>query len=135
MLLGLLSLSPADTWAVWNPRTSANCNSCLLYTSPFVAERIFQLEPEPPEVGSLNEYILSALQDKDVYKRQVMSCPYMTISRFTVLCDLVWKNENIHCSMNRVCLLYTSSLSPFLLYIDIVKISKIENLHNSTHLL
>ena len=28
---------------------------------PYVAERIFQLEPEPPTVGSLNEYILSAL--------------------------------------------------------------------------
>ena len=27
---------------------------------PYVAERIFQLEPEPPKVGSLNEYILSA---------------------------------------------------------------------------
>ena len=33
---------------------------------PYVAERIFQLEPEPPEVGSLNEYILSALQDKNL---------------------------------------------------------------------
>ena len=30
---------------------------------PYVAERIFQLEPEPPKVDSLNEYILSALQD------------------------------------------------------------------------
>ena len=28
---------------------------------PYVAERIFQLEPEPPSVGNLNEYILSAL--------------------------------------------------------------------------
>ena len=26
----------------------------------------------------------------------------MTISRFTVSCDLVWKNENIYCSVNRV---------------------------------
>ena len=26
---------------------------------PYVAERIFQLEPEPPSVGNLNEYILS----------------------------------------------------------------------------
>ncbi len=33
---------------------------------PYVAERIFQLEPEPPAVGSLNEYILSALQEKDL---------------------------------------------------------------------
>ena len=31
---------------------------------PYVAERIFQLEPEPPAVGGLNEYILSALQEK-----------------------------------------------------------------------
>ena len=30
---------------------------------PYVAERIFQLEPEPPAVGSLNEYIRSALQE------------------------------------------------------------------------
>ena len=29
---------------------------------PYVAEHIFQLEPEPPAIGSLNEYILSALQ-------------------------------------------------------------------------
>ena len=33
---------------------------------PYVAERIFQLEPEPPAVGSLNEYILSALQEKNL---------------------------------------------------------------------
>ena len=33
---------------------------------PYVAERIFQLEPEPPAVDSLNEYILSALQEKDL---------------------------------------------------------------------
>ena len=33
---------------------------------PYVAERIFQLEPEPPQVDSLNEYILSALQKKDL---------------------------------------------------------------------
>ena len=31
---------------------------------PYVAERIFQLEPELPAVDSLNEYILSALQEK-----------------------------------------------------------------------
>ena len=29
----------------------------------YVAERIFQLEPEPPAVDSLNEYILSALRE------------------------------------------------------------------------
>ena len=33
-------------------------------TIPYVAEHIFQLEPEPPAVDSLNEYILSALQEK-----------------------------------------------------------------------
>ena len=33
---------------------------------PYVAERIFQLEPEPPAVGNLNEYILSALHEKDL---------------------------------------------------------------------
>ena len=33
---------------------------------PYVAERIFQLEPEPPSVGNLNEYILSALHEKNL---------------------------------------------------------------------
>lgn len=33
---------------------------------PYTAERIFQLEPEPPAVDSLNEYILSALREKDL---------------------------------------------------------------------
>ena len=33
---------------------------------PYAAERIFQLEPEPPAVGNLNEYILSALQEKNL---------------------------------------------------------------------
>ena len=33
---------------------------------PYAAERIFQLEPEPPTVGSLNEYILSALREKNL---------------------------------------------------------------------
>ena len=33
---------------------------------PYMAERIFQLEPEPPAVDSLNEYILSALQEKNL---------------------------------------------------------------------
>ena len=33
---------------------------------PYVAERIFQLEPEPPVVDNPNEYILSALQEKDL---------------------------------------------------------------------
>ena len=33
---------------------------------PYVAERIFQLEPEPPAVSSLNEYILSALREKNL---------------------------------------------------------------------
>ena len=33
---------------------------------PYAAERIFQLEPEPPAVDSLNEYILSALREKNL---------------------------------------------------------------------
>ena len=33
---------------------------------PYVAERIFQLEPEPPAVDNPNEYILSALQEKEL---------------------------------------------------------------------
>ena len=33
---------------------------------PYVAERIFQLEPEPPAVRSLSEYILTALQEKNL---------------------------------------------------------------------
>ena len=33
---------------------------------PYVAERIFQLEPEPPAVDNPNEYILSALREKDL---------------------------------------------------------------------
>ena len=33
---------------------------------PYMAERIFQLEPEPPAVDSLNEYILSALREKNL---------------------------------------------------------------------
>ena len=32
----------------------------------YVAERIFQLEPEPPKVDNPNEYILSALREKDL---------------------------------------------------------------------
>ena len=34
---------------------------------PYVAERIFQLEPEPPTVDSLNEYILSAFCRKRIW--------------------------------------------------------------------
>ena len=33
---------------------------------PYVAKRIFQLEPEPSKVDNINEYILSALQEKDL---------------------------------------------------------------------
>ena len=33
---------------------------------PYVAERIFQLEPEPPVVDCLNEYIQSALREKNL---------------------------------------------------------------------
>ena len=31
-----------------------------------------------------------------------MSCPYMTISHFTVPCGLVWNSENTHHSVNGV---------------------------------
>ena len=34
---------------------------------PYVAERIFQLEPEPPTVSNPNEHILSALQEKNLF--------------------------------------------------------------------
>ncbi len=40
---------------------------------PYVAERIFQLEPEPPSVGNLNEYILSALHEKNLLHFFVLS--------------------------------------------------------------
>ncbi len=33
---------------------------------PYIAERIFLLEPEPPKVDNLNEYILSTLREKDL---------------------------------------------------------------------
>ena len=32
----------------------------------YMAERIFQLEPEPPKAENINEYILSALREKDL---------------------------------------------------------------------
>ena len=32
----------------------------------YVAEHIFQLEPEPPKAENINEYILSALREKDL---------------------------------------------------------------------
>ena len=46
------------------PKHQANPHSDGII--PYVAERIFQLEPEPPAVDSLNEYILSALQEKNL---------------------------------------------------------------------
>ena len=33
---------------------------------PYVAERIFQLEPELPKAENINDYILSALREKDL---------------------------------------------------------------------
>ena len=33
---------------------------------PYIAERIFQVEPEPPKVDNPNEYILSALQENNL---------------------------------------------------------------------
>ena len=46
--------------------TETPSQSARWWIIPYVAERIFQLEPEPPKVGSLNEYILSALQEKNL---------------------------------------------------------------------
>ena len=46
---------------------------------PYAAERIFQLEPEPPAVGNLNEYIPSALQEKNLIYFSSLS--YTTTSR------------------------------------------------------
>ena len=42
---------------------------------PYVAERIFQLEPEPPAVGNPNEHILSALQEKNLLIFFVLPAP------------------------------------------------------------
>ena len=50
---------------------------------PYVAERIFQLEPEPPAVGNLNEYILSALQEKNLIYFYVFS-RFVSISFFMI---------------------------------------------------
>lgn len=33
---------------------------------PYIAERIFQVEPEPPKVDNSNEYILSALSEQNL---------------------------------------------------------------------
>ena len=33
---------------------------------PYMAERIFQLEPEPPKAENINDYILSALREKEL---------------------------------------------------------------------
>jgi hypothetical protein len=43
---------------------------------PYVAERIFQLEPEPPAVSNPNEHILSALQEKNL-----LSAPLRTAAQ------------------------------------------------------
>ena len=48
---------------------------------PYVAERIFQLEPEPPAVGSLNEYILSALQEKNLLYFSFFPAPLRTAAQ------------------------------------------------------
>ena len=52
---------------------------------PYVAERIFQLEPEPPAVGSLNEYILSALQEKNLIYFSFMMCSIWLIGGFIMI--------------------------------------------------
>ena len=57
---------------------------------PYVAERIFQLEPEPPSVGNLNEYILSALHEKNLLHFRSF---YITTSRSLISASrtfLVW---------------------------------------------
>ena len=56
----------------------------------YVAERIFQLEPEPPSVGNLNEYILSALHERICY---IFRSFYITTSRSLISASrafLVW---------------------------------------------
>lgn len=65
---------------------------------PYVAERIFQLEPEPPKVGSLNEYILSALQEKNLIHLPVIS-PF----------DVRWRGN---CCRSSVLLLESKSRKP-----------------------
>ena len=64
-VLGLVMLSDF-TWNMtgYIPKHQVNPHGDGII--PYVAERIFQLEPEPPKVGSLNEYILSALQEKNL---------------------------------------------------------------------
>ena len=49
---------------------------------PYVAERIFQLEPEPPAVDGLNAVSYTHL---DVYKRQNLAYPYLSLSRYITL--------------------------------------------------
>ena len=48
----------------------------------YVAERIFQLEPEPPKADNINEYILSALREKDLKYFSFSS--YTTMSRSSI---------------------------------------------------
>ena len=65
---------------------------------PYAAERIFQLEPEPPKVGSLNEYILSALQEITKWCGQWLGCttiPRDAVNEFSKKynCDLALAEE------------------------------------------
>ena len=48
---------------------------------PYVAERIFQLEPEPPAVSNPNEHILSALQEKNLLLFFVLPAPLRTAAQ------------------------------------------------------
>ena len=87
---------------------------------PYVAERIFQLEPEPPAVSNPNEHILSALQEKNLLyfsfflhhyepqlnKRITMILPRVqsmlpTFSRLSgMLCSVsAWAKKNGRCPL------------------------------------
>ena len=55
---------------------------------PYVAERIFQLEPEPPSVGNLNEYILSALHEKNFTSRSLISASRAFLVWMAAICTI-----------------------------------------------
>ena len=58
-------------------------------TLRFKAEQIYRIVKK---LQSLKSFRISP----------VMSCPYLTISHFTVPCDLGWNSENTHHSINTV---------------------------------
>ena len=71
---------------------------------PYVAERIFQLEPEPPAVDSLNEYILSALREKNLLYFSFFLHHYETQLNKRIKGFLSVDGGNLY----DTCLLYTS---------------------------